>query len=285
MTIQEADFTHWTRSYDFAPILEGSNHRFIKVHGRLLSKIKRFGSNITAGGPVNVSSTRPPWIAATSSLKQHNDRLRNPTQSELELRNFIWETLTMSSSPTEITHSCFSKLWMPEGRGLIHNLALISWIDENAWLKIGPWTLREWSQVTSRNIMRNDQPGIVLQVKRSVSWEVAPKASLDELQELISTLDKILGSGMKLAVLNGNQPLGLVHPHAAENDEIYLLHGCTLPVVLRPLETKNDGKHYQVIGAAYTLGTDPNSAYYKGTKNKVDLLNWKDKDMQVLTLA
>jgi hypothetical protein len=43
--------------------------------------------------------------------------------------------------------SCFSKLWRLGGRGAVLNLALIEWIDQNAWLSYGNWMLRKWSKM------------------------------------------------------------------------------------------------------------------------------------------
>jgi hypothetical protein len=274
-TIQEENFADWNRTYDFNPVLAGSNNQLLKARGRFLCRVSRLGTSIHPDGRIDVPTARAPWLSATSTLAQHNERLLNPTATELALRDFIWQTLVMSMVPIDLARACFSSLWKPEGRGLIQNLALISWIDQNAWFQVSEWTLREWSQVTTKNIVRNEQPGIVLQIKSRVSWEITPEISTDELMMFIETLDRILGSGMKLAVLQGTQSLGLVHPDTEVNDEIYLLHGCTIPVVLRRADVIDGRKTYHVVGGAYSLGTDPNSYYYQGTKTTEDLLNWE----------
>ena len=284
MTIQEVEFSNWNRLYDFNPLLEGSNNQSLKVKGRMVGKVERLTSLVNPEGGIAIPPPRPSWIQATSTLNQHNERLRNPNQSELEYRDFIWQTLIMSHIPIELTRTCFSSLWKPEGRGLVQNLALISWIDQNAWFKLRRWTMREWSQVTSKYVVRNDQPGIVLQVKRQVSWEAPQKATTEEMMMFVETLDKIIGSGMRLAVLSGGQPLAMVHPEAQERDEIYLLHGCGIPVVLRRSIDIDGGKCYSVVGGAYTLGTDEKSTYYQGTKSSEDLLDWKGKGSEELTL-
>lgn len=285
MTVQELEFSNWHQMFDFNPVLTGSSNQYLKVRGRSIGSIERLSTAIRLDGSVDVPPARAPWISATTTLSQQNDRLRNPNKSDLELRDFIWQTLIMSRIPTELARTCFSSLWKPEGRGLVHNLALVSWIDQNAWFKLRKRTLREWSQVTSKFLVRNDQPGVVLQVKSQVSWETAPTATTQELIMFIETLDKIIGSGMRLAVLKGDQFLGMVHPNAQERDEIYLLHGCTIPVVLRRFKGENGRKEYNVIGGAYTLGTDPNSTYYQGTRNTEDLLDWNGKEAEELTLS
>jgi hypothetical protein len=170
-------------------------------------------------------------------------------------------------------------------RGTVHNIALISWIDQNAWFSLRKWTSRDWSQVTSKFSVRNDQPGIVLQVKNKALWETAPKLTTEEFVTFVETLDKIVGSGMRLAVLKEDQSFGMVHPSAQEDDDIYLLHGCTIPVVLRQVHREDGRKEFNVIGGAYTLGTDPNSTYYQCTRSTEDLLDWNGKEAEELTLS
>lgn len=167
----------------------------------------------------------------------------------------------------------------------MHNIALISWIDRNAWFKLRDLTLREWSQVTSKCLVRNDQPGIVLEVKNKVPWETAQTVTTEEFVTFTETLDSIMGSGMRLAVLKGDQSLGMVHPDSQEGDVIYLLHGCTIPVVLRGVNHERRQNELNVIGGAYTLGTDSNSTYYQGTRSTEDLLDWNGKAAEELTLS
>jgi len=277
LTIQEAEFSNWQSMYDFNPIANGSNNQILKVQARRIGRLARLSTSISPDGKIkNDHTNRSPWIHRTSLLSKENERLRNPSQTELQLRDFIWQTLTMSQVETELARSCFASMWKPEGRGLVHELALIAWLDQNAWFKVKDWTLREWSQMRSKFVIQTEQPGgIILQVKRSVSWEVAPKFDSGHLISLIEVLGRIVGSGMSLATLTGGQPVALVHPDSQEEDEIYLLQGCTIPIVLRRSDSPIGEKQYRVIGGAYTLGTDKNSSYYRGTKDIEDLLDWE----------
>jgi len=188
-----SQFQHGEIMADFNPVLAGSSNRILRVRGRRLGGISKLGTFISPAGSINIPARRAPWILSTSTLSQHDERLRNPTQSDIQMRDFIWQTLTMSYFPAELAsqgRSCFSTLWTPEGRGLIHNLALIAWIDQNAWFEVRHWTLREWSQVTSKFIIRNDQPGVMFQIHRRVSWETTPKTTLDHLTNFIDILEK-----------------------------------------------------------------------------------------------
>jgi len=90
---------------------------------------------------------------------------------------------------------------------------------------------------------------------------------------------------MRPAQLEGGQPLAMVHPSAQETDELFIVHGCSVPVVLRKNLDIDDGRRgYIVIGSAYTLGTDQNSTYYHETKNTEDLLDWGNQETEELNL-
>ena len=286
MTFQEAFQFTWEPFTANSPVLQGSNNEHLRVIGRCLGSISRLTTKVDSDTQIKVPKKRAPWIHLTSTLSQTNERLRNPTQLEVQIQEFIWETITMAQLPIDLLRSLFSNIWKPEGRGLIDNLALIAWIDQNAWFRVKDWTLREWSQVTASFILRRDQDGVLLRVmKKGVEWETAPQASNDDLIELIGVLDKILGSGMRLAVMRGYQSLGMVHPDSRENDELYLIRGSSIPVVLRKQWNKDGNKLYSVVGGGYTLATDPNSEYYRGTRDVEDALNWDGKEIEELTLC
>ena len=76
----------------------------------------------------------------------------------------------------------------------------------------------------------------------------------------------------------------MVHPDSQEGDQLYLIQGSSIPVVLRGGFKENGEKMYSVVGGGYTLATDANSQYYKGTKNIDDALNWESKEFEELTL-
>ena len=163
---------------------------------------------------------------------------------------------------------CFSSLWKPAGRGSVHNLALIAWIDANAWLDLGHLALREWSQLKSAYDIQEVYMGL----------------KSGPLEIFISTLEQVLASGMRLATLKGSQLLGMVHPNAQVGDNIYLLRGCAIPAVLRAMEGADEGKRYHVIGGGYTIWQDQSyyDRYWPGAK--VPPTDW-DSDVAVMTLC
>jgi len=284
MTFQESFQRTWQPLTANSPVLIGSTNKDLKVAGRHLGNITRLTTKFDYEGKVELPRSRKPWIHLTSTLGDSNQRLQNPTQLEVQIQDFLWETITMAQLPIDLLRPNFSSLWRSEGRGLIHNLALIAWIDNNAWFRIKDWTLREWSQVTSRFVLRYDQDGVVLRVMKGAQWESQPQGTTDGVLELIALLDQILGSGMRLAVMKGYQSLGMVHPDSEEGDQLYLIRGSSIPVVLRRGFKENGEKMYSVVGGGYTLATDANSQYYKGTKNIDDALNWESTEFEELTL-
>lgn len=163
----------------------------------------------------------------------------------------------MSLLPPEFSSisakSCFSTLWTPEGRGSVHNIALIEWIDYNAWFKVGKWTLREWSQLRAKEA---PQPAWKRTVNDIISGLSTPRKqhTIRQLNEFIDVLDRVLSSGMRLATLlflDYSDSLVMVHPEAQESDLIYYLRGCSIPVVLRETASVDGSKQYRVVGGAY----------------------------------
>ncbi len=80
---------------------------------------------------------------------------------ELANRDYLWKTLTIDlqdRKPTEAAaSSCFSILWMSQGRGAIPNVNLIG-IDRNSWsdLDDGPFVM--WSQLRGLNSPPSQPP-------------------------------------------------------------------------------------------------------------------------------
>jgi len=197
-------------------------------------------------------------------------------------RDEIWETLTMSLLPmnfsTTTWRSCFSTLWMPEGRGAIPDLALIKWIDDNASFRFGEWTLREWSQARSRN-------------EGEVGKQHAPR----DLDIFIENLDRVLGSGMRLATAKSYDYLidllFMVHPYAEKGDLVYVLQGCGMPVVLRALKDPDFSGKYEVVGGAYLYPIDMsrsdgyNDKLYDDLVGGNHLLGVVDPDIEIITLC
>jgi len=239
----------------FNPILGGSNNVFIKVTGFVVGDVYQMAPSML---PYNrgqgTNQRRNPWISSTPNLHLQTPELARASPDDIRFKEYIWNTLMMTRSAPNFDSTgygnCFSVLWTPLGRGAVHNLDLIQWIDSAAWFKIGNWTLREWSQVRFSAFKPLSALGPFTKAGRIAS----PKRNIDEF---IERLDDVLGSGMRLACLaNESQTICMVHPHTKEGDVIVFLRGCSMPLILRRQDKTVgvgglDGIRFRVIGAAY----------------------------------
>lgn len=214
----------------------------------------------------SATSKHPGWILLTSELRERKPELAAAWR-EYEARETIFDILTMAQLPNQ--RSGFEYLWRPEGRGAVEDLDLIQWIDDNAWFPIGPWTLREWSQVKlnsrtdykSQPLLRVDKSGFAFHSSKSnddklMSQKTRDKTINQQSALLIKALHGILSSGMRLACINLDEscPVAMVHPEAEVGDEIFYIEGCRIPVVLRWITSIENDDRYKVIGGCY-LGT------------------------------
>jgi hypothetical protein len=278
MTIHEMKFLDGHSIFSFNPVLEGSTNQILKVTGKKSGQVRRLTSEFAQlGSDGRLSlSTDPstPWITPTSSLAEKHPALDKAEENDLKIRDSIWQTLIMDLLPPKITSkaaaSCFSKLWKPEGRGAVHNLALIEWIDQNAWLPYGNWTLREWSQMkgpSSFSPASSNAKGwkfLEASQSRSQSQRAAEtettENTVEQLTAFIDILECVLKSGMRLAVVGGHGTshkdyIGMVHPSARMSDQVWHIKGCSVPVVLREAEGIDGQKRHEVIGAMYIHDT------------------------------
>ena len=86
---------------------------------------------------------------------------------------------------------------------------------------------------------------------------------------------------MRLAVLRDYDDypsVAMVHPDAEEQDLIYFIRGCSIPVVLR--EDTNGGSRERVIGGAYIPQADEYSHNY--SSKWADFT--KDQDVELLDI-
>jgi hypothetical protein len=270
MTVHEADYENWHANFSFDPILEGSTDKYLKVEGRPCGLITQLTSEMARPGPNGQLTLTPeirePWISTSLHTLTH--------ENQVLIRDSIWETLTMgllhSKMNVEEAALCFSKLWTPEGRGAVRNYALIEWIDRNAWFEYLTWTLRDWSQVRSmiptppRKDWRSISGGYQQQSQGngSTSSEKGKGNFVRKLDIFIETIEKVLGSGMRLAVVEcwgGPEELAMVPPGTRRNDELWMIKGCSVPMVLRklPKELPMLAGHfswkvkYKVVGGVY----------------------------------
>jgi hypothetical protein len=164
--------------------------------------------------------------------------------------------------PNEIDE-CFSSLWTPQGRGSIYNTQIINWLDSNAWFKIGPWTIREWSQLQARvsETQSSWSSSIISSRAKQVNAELTERRRIKAWDAANQALEQVLGSGMRLAELNHvlEKPgtvkfmAGLVNPHTRSSDEVFFLRGCSVPVVLRRIGSDVNKYTYQVIGGVWLM--------------------------------
>ncbi|KAH8814396.1 hypothetical protein F5882DRAFT_390431 [Hyaloscypha sp. PMI_1271] len=245
MTVHEAKFAYWHTSFPSNPVLNGSTTKILKVEGMIYGTIAHLASKMAQPGPNGqitlTPGARAPWFQCTVLLVGIDTSL---SEGEIKARDAIWKVLTMGLLPPEISESaaafCFSQLWTPEGRGRVHNYALIEWIDRNSRLRVGPRSLREWSMVGST-------AGISPPTSSEIDWK--------SFDAFIDTIEKVLGSGMRLVYIYGVERniLAMVPSSAKRGDQMWFIRGCSVPVLLRELEnvTEKGQYKYKVVGGVY----------------------------------
>lgn len=73
------------------------------------------------------------------------------------------------------------------------------------------------------------------------------------IKDLLAAVTRALKDGLRL-METSDGGTGWAHPAAQHCDEIFLLQGCSMPVILRPLEGKREKPGYEVIGDAFVEG-------------------------------
>ena len=72
--------------------------------------------------------------------------------------------------------------------------------------------------------------------------------------DLVTAVVRALKDGLRLMEIS-NGMSGWAHPAAQQADEIYLLQGCSMPVILRPIKSETAQRPaYTVVGDAYVQG-------------------------------
>jgi len=274
MTAHEARYADWHTAFSFNPILYGSTFQVLKVEGRYHGSITRLTSELVRPGHDGkltfTIEPREPWISSTSSLFKTDVNLRRPISSVIKVRNSIWQTLTMGLLPPELNDEaaalCFSKLWTPEGRGSVHNIALIEWLDRNAWFEWEGYpqllrSLRWWSQVGCHSTPPQTVPASGKHASLQETSQNQEDKAVPFIDTFIETLEKVLKSGMRLALVRtgGSPPcsarecdtLVLAPPAAKESDQMWLIKGCSVPIILREVQDEKEEVRYKVIGGVY----------------------------------
>jgi len=269
VTIHEMKIVDRHNVFPFDPVVGESTNQILQVKGKKSGQILRLTSELAqpdCDGRLNLSiDSSAPWILSAENQLAPD----NSGEGDVKIRDSIWQTLTMGLLPTTLNAKAallFPKLWRPEGRGAVNNLALIHWIDRNASLRYGDWTLREWSQMkapspllsASSNVQRWKFLGTCRHRNQSqgIVETREPEYNVKQLITFIGTVERVLKSGMRLAVVSGygmsdGDYIGMVHPCTRTSDEIWHIRGCSMPVVLREIKGLDEQKSYKVVGAMY----------------------------------
>jgi hypothetical protein len=129
-----------------------------------------------------------------------------------------------------------------------------SWVANNKQLAVHGTTLGDRTRTAKSNAF-----GLGLEVIHLLS------SGLPQPVEIIFNIYEILAEGLRLMTIESGGYVGLVHPRAALWDEVYLIEGCSLPVVLR--RRRKDQRGYTIVGHAYIEGV-MNGELWKQTDDK-----------------
>jgi hypothetical protein len=245
MTVHEAKFADWHTAFPFNPVLNGSTTKILKVEGTFFGTITHLASKMAQPGPNGqitlTPEARAPWISCTAPLVgKKNTSLSDPRPGKIGHRDTIWKTMAMGLLPPEIGESaarvCFSQLWTPEGRGRVHNYALIEWIDRNSRFEVRERSLRDWAMLG---------PTAGMSPLPEIDWK--------SFDAFIDTIEEVLGGGMRLVVIRGvkSSAVVMVPSSARRDDQMWFIRGCSVPVLLRKVEIVTEKAPYKVIGGVY----------------------------------
>jgi hypothetical protein len=246
--------------------------------GSILRISSEFETENTHSKSTQLSKNPIPWIYYTEKLQEEIPELGKATSSQVVQKMTIWRTLTMRFSAPPLASDevdeCFNQLWTPQGRGSLYNTRVIDWIDNNAWFKIGPWTLREWSRLLVHDISENQSPWSITNFKLNalqLNKEHISKRRIQAWDTTNRALEQLLGSGLRLADISiegfFSYAPALVNPRAEVNDEVFFLKGCKTPLILRPVHDDSPSR-YKVMGGVWllsaTLGLDNHQYWSQG---------------------
>jgi hypothetical protein len=281
-TIYEMFILENQKSYKNDPILSSSTRSNIVVEAVYIGRVLGITSGVRAATHHTQSRTVPrPWIFSTSDLRREIPELGNGSQIQLKQRRTVMILLADLKYRLKLAdvEACFESLWTAGGGGSIYSTQIIDWIDNNAWFQIGPWTLREWSQLQEPEAIepRSSKP-------KSRGKSIMPDKVVKRHDELWGILNLILedtlGSGLRLAEVDYSdgaaylKQIGaaLVHPHVEVSDELFILRGCSRTVALR--RTGQSATSYAFIATALVdssaLGLDRYYGWAKGIHDDTD---------------
>lgn len=215
----------------------------LKIRSTELGKVVRL-TTVTGTPDMPITQLQVPRIPSNTKFASSIAKFADISGVDYSKREDIWRCL-LSGNDNPFPYDggiYFSKLWTREGRGSIHNLSTIDWLDRNAGFRIEHWTLQEWSRMAT--------------FKTDNQW-MHPET--DErfwvgYDMFVLFLETTLSKGSRLASVK--EPFGelvaLVHPDTEEKDIVVLLAGKSVPVILREAAGSSQNEiAYQIIGGAY----------------------------------
>lgn len=231
--------------------------RILKVGGILLGKVTGLG------GWVGVSvNERDYKLEANHPCEQQmNDPAQPFSMSRTTLLEAVAHSLTLGVLPN-ITSAIPSGLLGQILIAMVHSVterklpphflwALDSWWSGNKDLRIGHKALSLWllgdGQTSERRTLELNQTSENTQVTAHGTSPANPEAILNTfLERLIYVTFEMR---RRLLVTQKGQ-VGLAQTHCRLGDEIWILHNCSIPVILRRLP----GDVFELVGECYMYG-------------------------------
>jgi hypothetical protein len=130
--------------------------------------------------------------------------------------------------------------------GFVDHL-LRRWLIENSSLKI--WKSETLSAMSRR---QSDSSPITKRVKQLFRKQSATDTR-SQIGNLSQRIGEVLRTGMRLAI-TGNHLIAMVPPEAEVGDKIFIVAGCSYPVLLRQVRNSafpTSNIYFAVVGASY----------------------------------
>ena len=175
------------------------------------------------------------------------------TKTKHETLVDVFKTLTFAADPTSLYDKVFTQRFFrsinKERRSSSSLKSVRDWFDSSGDLRIRGTPLREWTA-----------SGEIISNYALEHAPLRPSTGVDRAQDEFTletsveqTLAKILRNGMRLmTTMDGD--IGWAHPLALPGDGVFLLRGCSMPVILRELNDDQYPLSFQVVGDAYIHG-------------------------------
>ncbi|KIX03749.1 uncharacterized protein Z518_07302 [Rhinocladiella mackenziei CBS 650.93] len=142
-----------------------------------------------------------------------------------------------------------------------------SWFDNNEALMIHGKTMQErveWGKkkwIGPRTFVRK-----VFELPQAVFQRRAQPISFFAEGHIVAAIRSALDEGLRLMTIDRHRRIGWATEGAMVNDKVFLLPGCTLPVILRPRANKGG---YSLVGHAYVHGVMDNEVWSQVTSSQM----------------